>query len=98
MSIQTKKKLRNMKTYTLKLKGTKKNKTSDLTVEILGDNKNQALAWAYYFFEKGEFTEPYFASGANRMCGGTADFIPGVEKLMDLKGKYFVPRTSIKCK
>jgi len=85
-----------MKTYQLRLKGTKKNNTNDLTIIIRGDNKAQAFTWAYWFFEKGEFTHPYFASGINRMSGGTLEFIPEADKMMHLAGKFFVPRTAIR--
>ena len=83
-----------MKSYTLKLKGTKKNNTLDLTVTIYGENKSQAFCWAYEFFQKGIFREPYFAIGTNKMCGGTTEFIPNAKQLMKLAGKYFVPKSS----
>jgi len=84
-----------MKTYTLKLKGTKKNNTSDLTIEIKGDNKGQAFSWAWKFFENGEFVAPYFATGVNRMSGGTAEYVPGSENMMSVAGKYKVHYSSI---
>lgn len=85
-----------MKKYILNLKGTKKNSTQDLTVEVFGDNKGQAFNWAYRFFEKGEFTDPYFAAGVNRQSGGTLEFIPSANELRHLAGKYFCPRTALK--
>ncbi|MGG7036949.1 MAG: hypothetical protein ACI7YS_17405 [Flavobacterium sp.] len=84
-----------MKKYTLKLKGTKKNQTEDLTIEIFGQNKSQAYSWAYSFFEKGEFTNPYYAKGTGQWSG-TEKFIPNASQMMDLAGKYFVPRTAVK--
>jgi hypothetical protein len=84
-----------MKTYILKLKGTKKNKTQDLECHVYGNNKGHAFNWAYKFFEKGEFTEPYFAEGLKRDCRGTAEFIPKYREFMELKGKYKVFHTSL---
>lgn len=86
-----------MKQYQLKLKGTKKQSTPDLTLTIFGDNKSQAFNWAWQFFQKGEFKEPFFASGLNKMCGGTVEFIPNARELMNLAGKYFVPTTAVTC-
>lgn len=74
-----------MKTYSLKLKGTKKNNTQDVTVKVLGNNKSQAFNFAYQYFEKGE-SHP-----------NVADFIPSLAEFTDLKGKYFVPRTALSC-
>ena len=84
-----------MKSYKLNLKGTKKNNTTDVVINVYGENKSQAFNWAYNFFQKGEFVEPYFAKGLNRMCGGTVEFIPESKNIMDLRGKYFVPRSSV---
>ena len=92
------KKIKRMKTYTITLKGTKKNNTQDITVEVLGNNKSQAFNWAYNFFEKGEMTAPFFAKGLNRKSGGTLAFIPTANELMHLKGKYKVHHTSLKVK
>jgi len=86
-----------MKTYTLKLKGTKKNQTQDLTIEIYGVNKSHAFNWAWDFFEKGRFMEPYFATGIKEITG-TERFIPNASNMMDLAGKYNVPRTAVICK
>lgn len=72
-----------MKTYTLKLKGTKKNNTSDLEVELKAENKAQAFNFAYMFFEKGETVIK------------TDLFIPKAKKLKHLSGKYFVPRSAV---
>jgi hypothetical protein len=83
-----------MKTYTLKLKGTKKNNTPDLTVTIKGENKGQAFNWAYKFFECAEFVKPYYATGLKKMCEGTAFFVPESENMMHLAGKYKVHRSS----
>ncbi len=85
-----------MKSYKLKLKGTNKNNTKDLDVIILGNNKSQAFSWAYNFFQKGRFVEPYFANGINEQCGGTLEFIPNANELKELKGKYFCPMSAIK--
>lgn len=84
-----------MRTYLLKLKGTKKNNTQDISVHVYGDNKGQAFNYAYSFFEKGEFQEPYFAEGINRQSGGTAEFIPKYRDFENVKGKYFVPKTAL---
>jgi hypothetical protein len=85
-----------MKTYTLKLKGTKKNQTHDLTIKIYGDNKSHAFAWAFDFFEKGIFMEPYFAEGVKKITG-TEKFIPNASDIIHLAGKYNVPYTSVIC-
>lgn len=84
-----------LKSYKLKLKGTKKHRTENLTLIIKGENKNQAFSWAYQFFQQGEFKEPYYAAGIKRMSGGTEEFIPGAKSMMHLAGKYNVPRTAI---
>ena len=84
-----------MKSYKLKLKGTKKHGTEDLTMVIKGENKSQAFTWAYQFFQQGEFKEPYYAAGIKRMSGGTEEFIPGAKSMMRLAGKYKVPRTAV---
>lgn len=78
-----------MKSYILKLKGTKKNNTSDLEVEVKGDNKGQAFNFAYGFFQSGE----YNSSSAN-----IDPWIPKAKKLSKLSGKYFVPRSAIQIK
>lgn len=87
-----------MKTYILTLKGTKKAKTQDMKVSVFGDNKQQAFNWAYKFFQLGEFVEPYFAKGLNKMSGGTAEFIPESINLMGVKGKYKVNHSNLKFK
>jgi len=73
-----------MKNYTLHLKGTKKNSTHDLFITIYAENKLQAFNWAYLFFQKGEET------------ANMANFIPQLKTMSNFKGKYFVPRSSIK--
>lgn len=85
-----------MKTYTLRLKGTKKNNTPDMEVKIFGDNKSQAFNYAYRFFELGEFISPYSANGLGLEVPGTAGHIEGVSKMMHLAGKYKVSIYSIK--
>lgn len=56
-----------MKTYTITLKGTKKNNTKDLKTNIEANNKSQAFNIAYLFFEKGE--ENYLLSDLNYAKG-----------------------------
>jgi hypothetical protein len=73
-----------MKSYTLNLKGTKKNNTSDVIITIYGENKSQAFNWAYLFFQKGEETQKM------------ANYIPQLNTLNCYKGKYFVPRSAVK--
>lgn len=84
-----------MKNYSLKLKGTKKQGTSDLRIEIKADNKQQAYSWAYYFFEKGEFREPFQAKDG--WSEGTIEFIPQAKEMMHLAGKYKVPKSALIC-
>jgi len=78
-----------MKTYILKLKGTKKNNTPDLEVEVIAENKGQAFNFAYGFFQSGD----YNSSSANIDL-----WIPKAKKLSKLSGKYFVPRSAIHIK
>ena len=80
-----------MKNYTLTLKGTKKNNTPDLEVEIKAVNKGQAFSMAFYFFEKGEYN-----SSTAFPKGKLTDFIPEAKNLDLYVGKYFVPSTAIK--
>lgn len=82
-----------MKTYTLKLKGTKKHGTKDLTVTIIAKNKSQAFNFAYLFFEKGEYsstTEWFSRFGLCRVI----DFIPDAVNLDKYRGKYKVYHSS----
>lgn len=82
-----------MKEYRLKLKGTKKHGTNDITVVVRGNNKSQAFSFAYNFFEKGEYnyaTEWVSVFGLCRVI----DFIPDAVNLDKYRGKYKVYRSS----
>jgi len=81
-----------MKTYTITLKGTKKNNTQDITVEVLSNNIPQAFNWLYTFFEKGEFRQDY---KGNDGIYSIEKFIPNAKELIHLKGLYFVPKSGI---
>lgn len=80
-----------MKTYKLSLKGTKKNNTPDLEIEIKGDSKVQAFNFAYMFFETGEYN-----STTAKYHWELTDFIPDAANLDQYVGKYKVHRTSVK--
>ncbi len=72
-----------MKSYTAHLKGTKKEGTNDIKIAIKANNMGQAFNIIYQYFEKGQcelFFPDYFSPA----------------KYIHLKGRYFVPRTSIK--
>lgn len=84
-----------MKTYTIKLTGTKKNNTSDLTVTINADSKSQAFNFAYGFFEKGE-TNTVFGT-LERGLSTIHRWMPDAENLKKYAGKYKVYRTSVFC-
>jgi hypothetical protein len=82
-----------MTTYTLKLKGTKKNNTDTISVTILANNKSQAFNMAYVFFQKGE-TNTIFG---RKETGLTTfnDWIIGANDLVHLAGKYKVYMSQI---
>jgi hypothetical protein len=84
-----------MKTYTLKLNGTKKNNTETITVEILANNKSQAFNMAYTFFQKGEINNIY---GRKETGLSTIhQWIPKAAQLVHLAGKYTVQMSKIEC-
>ena len=72
-----------MKNYVAILKGTKKQGTNDVKISIKANNMGQAFNIIYQYFEKGQY-ESFFPDYFN------------VFEYTSLKGKYFVPRTSIK--
>jgi hypothetical protein len=84
-----------MKTYTLILKGTKKNNTETISVKILSKNKTQAFNFAYKFFEKGETNTIY----GRKEVGFTTpnDWIVGANDMFHLAGKYKVHMSQINC-
>lgn len=82
-----------MKTYTLTLKGTKKNNTKDLEVKINAENKSQAFNFAYLFFETAEYDKTTNSVKGNWVI---TDFIPSASFFNDYRGKYKVYRTSVK--
>ena len=82
-----------MKTYTVNLKGTKKNNTKDISVKMICDSKMQAYNLAYMFFQKGEQntvfgTEEKGLSTIHR-------WMPDAEKLRQFAGKYKVFTSSV---
>jgi hypothetical protein len=79
-----------MKTYKLILRGTKKNNTPDLEVELKGDSKSQAFNFAYAFFQTGEYN-----SSTAKYHWKLTDFIPDAANLDQYVGKYFVPRSAV---
>lgn len=85
-----------MKSYELKLKGTKKNGTADLTVVMNCENKSQAFNLAYDFFQKCRTDVVYGreAVGFNAI----SKWMPDAENLKKYAGKYKVYSTSIICK
>lgn len=83
-----------MKTYTVKLKGTKKNNTPDLEVKVIAETKSQAFNFAYGFFQTGEFDKNTNSIEGNWVI---TDFIPSASHFNDFRGKYFVPRTAVNC-
>ena len=85
-----------MRTYELKLKGTKKNGTTDLTVVMHCENKFQAFNLAYDFFQKGRTEVVYGreAVGFNTI----SKWMPDAENLKQYAKKYKVYSTSIICK
>lgn len=85
-----------MKTYIVKLKGTKKNNTKDIEVIMNCDNKGQAFNLAYGFFEKGE-TNTVFGT-KERGLSTIHRWMPNAEDMKKFAGKYKVFTTSIVCK
>jgi hypothetical protein len=85
-----------MKTYELRLKGTKKNNTKDLSVIMHCENKNQAYSLAFYFFEKGQTNTIY----GREATGFTTihKWMPDAENLKRYAGLYKVYNTSVICK
>lgn len=85
-----------MKTYIVKLKGTKKNNTKDLEVVMNCDSKSQALSLSYCFFEKGETNTVY---GTKEKGLSTIHrWMPNAEDMKKFAGKYKVYNTSVICK
>ena len=84
-----------MKTYTLTLKGTKKNNTETISVKIISNNKNQAFNFAYMFFEKGK-TDTVFGSKETKLSTFN-DWIIGANNMVHLAGKYKVHMSQINC-
>lgn len=82
-----------MKTYTLKLKGSKKQNTQDLIIKVKANNKGHAFSLAYYFFQRGEYQTSYELYNGDTWR--LEDHIEGLANLMHLKGKYKVYSTSI---
>lgn len=78
-----------MKEYRLKLKGTKKHGTNDITVIVRGENKGQAFSFAYNFFETGEYSSTTEWQAKSGLCR-VIDFIPDAKNLDNLRGKYKV--------
>ncbi len=85
-----------MKSYIVKLKGTKKNNTQDIEVVMNCDNKGQCFSLAYGFFEKGE-TNTVFGT-QERGLSTIHRWLPNAEELKQFAGKYKVFTTSIVCK
>ncbi|MFA5158628.1 MAG: hypothetical protein WC451_05600 [Patescibacteria group bacterium] len=85
-----------IKTYTLKLKGTKGNNTPDITVILKCNNKSQAFNFAYDFFEKGETNIVY--GTIKKGLSTIHRWMPDAENLKKYAGKYKVYKTSIICK
>lgn len=83
-----------MNTYTITLKGTKKNNTPDITTLMHCDNKAQAFNLAYTFFQKGDANVVYGtkATGLRTIHA----FMPDAENLRKYAGKYKVYSTSVK--
>lgn len=84
-----------MKSYTVKLKGTKKNGTSDIEVSMNCSSKAQCFNLAYSFFEKGEINNIY--GTPERGLSTIHQWMPDAEKLKVFAGKYKVHSTSIIC-
>lgn len=84
-----------MKTYTVKLKGTKKNNTQDVQVTMICDTKSQCFNFAYSFFQKGETNIVYGTE--IRGLSTIHRWMPDTENLKKYAGKYNVYRTSIIC-
>ena len=82
-----------MSTYTITLKGTKKNNTSDIVVVMHADNKVQCFNLAYTFFEKGD-TDVVYGRKATGLRTIHA-FMPDADQLRKYAGKYKVTHTSI---
>lgn len=85
-----------MKTYELRLKGTKKNNTKDLSVIMHCENKGQAIALAFNFFEKGQTETVYGreSTGFNKI----SKWMPESENLKQYAGLYKVYTTSVICR
>lgn len=82
-----------MKTYTVNLKGSKKNNTQDIQVFINCDSKSQCFNFAYKFFENGDTNAIY---GTKETGLATIHrWMPNAESFKQFAGKYKVYRTSI---
>lgn len=85
-----------MKTYEIRLKGTKKSNTEDITIIMNADSKSQAFNLAYGFFEKGE-TNTVFGT-PERGLATIHKWLPNADDLKKYAGKYKVHSTSVICK
>lgn len=82
-----------MKTYIVKLKGTKKTNTQDIQVKMNCDSKGQAINLAYNFFQKGEINTVY--GSIETGLSTIHRWMPEAEKMKKYAGKYIVYRTSV---
>lgn len=83
-----------MNAYRINLKGTKKDKTGDISLIINCDNKSQAFNFAYEFFELGETNTVY---GTKETGLSTIHrWMPNAEEMKKYAGKYKVFHSSIK--
>lgn len=82
-----------MKTYILKLKGTKKHNTQDIEVSMSCDSKRQCFNLAYGFFKKGD-TNTVFGTKETGLST-IHRWLPNAEELKQYAGKYNVFKSSI---